>query len=469
MNQRTRLLPRRQMLRIAAMLIAVISMLMLLPASMRVQAEETSQTEASQTQAQTGTSTQTAQTQTETSTQTQKTQIPADAIKIRLKPVEGTLDVKSIYVRPKAKIGELPTPKRKGYKFLGWFTKKKGGTEVTAATRVSSLQKYTLYAHWKVRNYKITYEYNGGELKPGRKNPRTYNVEEKAGLYKPRKEGYIFGGWYTTPDFQKGTRVAALKNGRTGRVTLYAKFTPITYKIRFKSNGVISDVPKTMVCTYGKKYKLPGSEDAGFDHWNTSKTETGKSYKAGKYVRNLASEDGAVVTLYASIFTGSNNIEKLVNYLVRVGFSKEAAAGIAGNLMWESGGGPYDIKLNAVELSTGRGVGMVQWTDTPGSPRRTNFVNFCRTQGKPWPNNDLKVQIDFLMAELSGRYGACWGFSYSMGYPASYAMSLSQFKKCTDVTKTTRAFCACFERPYARDAHMDTRIRYAKYALKYVQ
>ena len=68
--------------------------------------------------------------------------------------------------------------------------------------------------------------------------------------------------------------------------------------------------------------------------------------------------------MYANAFSGENNIEKLVRYLVRNGFTKQAAAGVAGNLMWESGGGPTDIKLNAVELSTGRGVGMVQWTDT---------------------------------------------------------------------------------------------------------
>ena len=173
--------------------------------------------------------------------------------------------------------------------------------------------------------------------------------------------------------------------------------------------------------------------------------------------------------MYANAFSGENNIEKLVRYLVRNGFTKQAAAGVAGNLMWESGGGPTDIKLNAVELSTGRGVGMVQWTDTKDAPRRTNFIRYCASKGKPWPNKDLKVQVDFLMEELKGTYGKVWVFSPQMGYPSSCKMTLEAFKKCKKVDKATRVFCACFERPYASDAHMDVRIKYAKIALKYLQ
>ena len=442
MNQRTTFLHRKQMLRSAALLIAVISMLLLLPVCMHVQAEEAVQTE------------KTVQTKTKT-------------VRIKLKPAGGTLDVKSVNVSKKGRIGELPKPKKTGYKFEGWYTGKYNGTVVTASTKVSSLQKYTLYAHWRVRYYKITYDYNGGQLGEGLTNPRYYNTEQKTYLYKPVRKGYLFAGWYTTPDYQKGTKISSIKIGSAGKLKLYAKFNPISYKIRFKGNGVLTkaNVPKTMTCYYGKKYKLPGSTDMNFDHWNTSKLETGKSYAAGKTVKNLASENGAVITLYASVFTGKNNIEKLVKYLVRVGFSKESAAGIAGNLMWESGGGPNDIKLNAVELKTGRGVGMVQWT----GPRRTNFVNFCKKQGKPWPNNDLKVQTDFLLAELEGKYGTCWFFSPNMGYPSSYSMTLKQFKTCKNVTKATRAFCACFERPYAKNAYMDTRVKYAKIALKYLK
>ena len=314
-------------------------------------------------------------------------------VTLRLKTFGGKISTKRIDVYSDGKVGKLPTPKRKGYHFVGWYTKKSGGEKVKRKTRVSSLPKNTLYAQYEA----------------------------------------------------------------------------ITYRIRFKKNSVLNEAPKAMICSYGKSYVLPGKDNGSIDHWNTRKDDSGLSLKPGAKIKDLTSRDEKTITLYAIAFSGENNIEKLTRFFVRNGYTKAAAAAVAGNLMWESGGGPSDIKLNAVEKSTGRGIGMVQWTDTPGSPRRTNFERFCASRGKRWPNQDLKVQIDFLMTELAGKYGQAWGFSYRMGYPAKYKMSLSKFKRCRNVDLATRAFCANFERPYARDAYLSTRVRYAKIALKYVK
>ena len=281
------------------------------------------------------------------------------------------------------------------------------------------------------------------------------------------KDGYSFTGWFTKKNGGEQVTRRTPVSSLTAH-TLYAVYEPAAYRIRFNKNGVLTKAPGALFCSYDKSYVLPGKNDPALDHWNTRKDDSGVSYKPGKKVMNLTAAAGKTVTLYAIAFSGKNNIEKLTRYLVRQGFTKQAAAGVAGNLMFESGGGPDDIKLNAVEYSTGRGIGMVQWTDTTDAPRRTNFERFCASHGKPWPNNDLKVQIDFLMAELSGRYGRVWVFSPSMGYPASYRMSLTRFKKCRNVAVATRAFCANFERPYARDAHLNTRIYYARLAYKYV-
>jgi uncharacterized repeat protein (TIGR02543 family) len=47
------------------------------------------------------------------------------------------------------KYGKLPAPTRKGYTFKGWYTKKKSGSKITAASSVKSVKTRTLYAHWK--------------------------------------------------------------------------------------------------------------------------------------------------------------------------------------------------------------------------------------------------------------------------------------------------------------------------------
>jgi uncharacterized repeat protein (TIGR02543 family) len=47
------------------------------------------------------------------------------------------------------KYGKLPTPKRKGYKFKGWYTKKSGGKRITSASKFTAGTNQTLYARWK--------------------------------------------------------------------------------------------------------------------------------------------------------------------------------------------------------------------------------------------------------------------------------------------------------------------------------
>ncbi|MDR1043438.1 MAG: InlB B-repeat-containing protein [Clostridiales Family XIII bacterium] len=48
-----------------------------------------------------------------------------------------------------AKYGKLAKPTRQGYKFAGWYTKAKGGSKITANSKVHILKTTKLYAHWK--------------------------------------------------------------------------------------------------------------------------------------------------------------------------------------------------------------------------------------------------------------------------------------------------------------------------------
>lgn len=50
----------------------------------------------------------------------------------------------------KKKYGKLPTPVRKGYSFMGWYTSKKGGSKVTSSTtvKIAKGKTQTLYARW---------------------------------------------------------------------------------------------------------------------------------------------------------------------------------------------------------------------------------------------------------------------------------------------------------------------------------
>lgn len=150
-------------------------------------------------------------------------------------------------------------------------------------------------------SYEIVYELNGG--KNSKKNPKTYSYwDSDIALANPTKTGYKFGGWYTDEQFTS-EKVKTIVSNNVGTIHLYAKWTPIKYKIKFSGNGATSGEMKTKTCKYGTSYKLPSNtfrkKGYTFVGWNTKKDGTGKTYKDSKKIKNLSSKSGKTITLYA--------------------------------------------------------------------------------------------------------------------------------------------------------------------------
>lgn len=55
--------------------------------------------------------------------------------------------VRTKYVKKGNKLGTLSTPSRSNRRFLGWFTKKSGGKQITSETKIK--KNITYYAHWE--------------------------------------------------------------------------------------------------------------------------------------------------------------------------------------------------------------------------------------------------------------------------------------------------------------------------------
>ena len=84
-------------------------------------------------------------------------------IKVTFKANGGKVKKKSKKVYPYYEYGKLPTPKRKNYDFVGWYTRKKGGYKVKSSEEVETSKSHTLYAHWKKPKPNFTcdvYAYN---------------------------------------------------------------------------------------------------------------------------------------------------------------------------------------------------------------------------------------------------------------------------------------------------------------------
>lgn len=135
--------------------------------------------------------------------------------------------------------------------------------------------------------HKITYKLNGG--KNNKSNPASFVAGKTISLKKPTRVGYKFVAWYTDN---------ALKNKITKvskTTTLYAKWTPVTYKITYKLNGGKNNKanPKSFkITTKTIKLKAPTKKGYKFVGWYAS-------YKFKTKVFQIKKGSHNNVTLYA--------------------------------------------------------------------------------------------------------------------------------------------------------------------------
>jgi uncharacterized repeat protein (TIGR02543 family) len=108
----------------------------------------------------------------------------------------GTLDGGNKVMVQKGKaVGALPVPVKEGYVHNGWYTKKSGGTKITAKTKVT--KNVTYYAQWTVAKYPVKVVKVGKGTVTGT-GSKAY--KSKVALKAKAAKGYVFQAWYTTVD-----------------------------------------------------------------------------------------------------------------------------------------------------------------------------------------------------------------------------------------------------------------------------
>lgn len=149
-----------------------------------------------------------------------------------------------------------------------------------------------------------------------------------------------------------------------------------------------------------------------------------------------------------------------------LGISAEAFAGMMGNANEESA---FDATLEEQGNVASRGLGLFQWTDTQGSPRRTQYENWVKEKGYDIkdPATAGAASIEYMDQEMQGNsdFGSAFWSSYIHGVWGRTDLkqtykSYEEFKKATDVKGATYDFVAAFERP--RDDTLDRRAKMAE-------
>ena len=201
-----------------------------------------------------------------------------------------------------------------GRTFKGWSTSANGsvlyGDEDTVKNLTSTANgTYNLYAVWQANKYTVTFGTAGGS------NVSPVEATFDSGLPTvslPMRAGYVFGGFYTaengggtqyykadgTPEMDKYTV--------DGNLTLFAKWTPVSYTIAFYDGDTF--IKKTENVVYGAEITLPSAEALGltrknynFVGWNLYSDQTWAMYKADTvYTGGFAEENGKTVILRAA-------------------------------------------------------------------------------------------------------------------------------------------------------------------------
>ena len=221
-----------------------------------------------------------------------------------------------------------------------------------------------------------------------------YTVASNSGTL--ARTGYDFVGWNTLADGSGTTYVASSGTLTTSsNLTLYAKWTLLTYSITYNSNSSTSgSVPGVQTKTYGVDLTVASNSGMlertgyGFAGWNTLADGSGTTYVAGS--GTLTANSSA--TLYAN-WTANT-------YTIFYNANSATSGSVPSVGSYTTGGSAYTVASNSGTLAR-TGYSFVGWntlangsgtTYTAGSGTLTTGSNLT-LYGK-WTANSLTVTYD---------------------------------------------------------------------------
>ena len=217
--------------------------------------------------------------------------------------------------------GVSPTPTREGYTFKGWSTESEGSTQDFSNKTYSSVfgkEDGWLYAIWEIKQFKITTEAGAhGTITESMTVDwgTTTTVEMKP------DEGYrvatysIDGGNAINSTAKAGDSDYYTFRNITANHTISVTFAPITYTIKYNSNGATSGTTASSTHTYDEEKELTanGFSRTGYTFAGWAKKGVGVATNAtavtnGTYLTgNVGSGSDSIGTYFTKDATTSTN------------------------------------------------------------------------------------------------------------------------------------------------------------------
>ncbi len=204
---------------------------------------------------------------------------------------------------------ELPTPTRKGYEFLGWTGEGITTPQTSVKIPKGSTGNKAYTANWKVIEYTITLDTNGGPAV----SPIKYTVEDSFTLPYPLRPGYEFSGWTLDGSGMLPFTPLIIYPGTTGDLHYKAEWRLAEYTITMDLDGG-SGQEKVVYTITDEDFELPTPTRNGYEFvgWTGERITTpqtsvkipkgstgNKAYTANwkviRYTITLVTNGGAVI------------------------------------------------------------------------------------------------------------------------------------------------------------------------------
>lgn len=337
---------------------------------------------------------------------------------------EGTCGISSGIVTYGEPYGELPVPAREHYTFDGWFTEIVDGTRITEETLFEGNADQTLYAHWTLNSFIVTFHANGGEV--SQESIRGYCGEELGTLPTPTRDYYTFSGWYTDAD--GGTLVDAS--------TVYTEAVDIAVYAHWTQNAVSGWVLAN---------EAPADSQIIDQKWTYTKTETTESTNSSLSgwtgTGNYWKKTGEGQTKYASFPSGFDT-----SHWIYTSFAKEPYATYDNGStkrevnQWWSGFVYYKWDYNAPYANnTGRAISPVRLNSGTSGYAYWYFHANLSSTDHPYLDNyycnnynmpSYNCSSEFNNSDLAGPTPRFFRFNY-------YTTKYTDYQKMYQYTKVT--------------------------------
>ena len=213
---------------------------------------------------------------------------------IKIEPITVTFD----------KTYSLPTLKKTGYSFDGWYLKS-GGTKLIDGVWKKS-ESITVVAKWSVITYTVSYDLGDTKYDVTNENPTSYTVQSSFTLKPLTHYGCTFEGWYGDKNFEN--EITNILPGTTGNITFYAKWTVHKYNVTYDLNeGTYSGELQYEFTVFDLPLELPKPTKEGctFYYW-------GAEDKNGDVVPQI--DECRDYSLFASYATYGLKVEQYSGY-----------------------------------------------------------------------------------------------------------------------------------------------------------